>query len=108
MFEDYKPLRNFLRGYNLWSGLGATYYYMQHLRFGMALPERLQSPALRVGKPPFHAGLHPHLVELLARELLLNAESRAGKKFNSWAPAFKAMGMIHRIDDKTWGLHDAR
>ena len=108
MFEHYKPLRNFLRGFNLWSGLGATYFYMQHLRFGMALPDQLQSPPLRLGKSHIDAGLHAHLVELLARELILNADPKAGKKLNNWAPAFKAMGMIHRLDDMSWGLHSSR
>lgn len=108
MFEHYKPLRNFLRGFNLWSGLGTTYFYMQYLRFDVALPEQLQSPALRLGRSHLDAGLHAHLVELLARELVLNAQPRAGKKLNMWGPAFKAMDMIHRLDDKSWGLHGSR
>lgn len=108
MYEHYKPLRNYLRGFNLWSGLGATYFYMRYLRFPAPLPEQLQNPPLRLGKSNLDAGLHPHLVELLARELILNAEPRSGKPFNSWVPAFKAMNMIHRLDDKSWGLHDSR
>ena len=108
MFEYYKPLRNFLRGFNLWSGLGAVYFYMQYLRFDVPLPDQLKNPPLQIGKSNLDAGLHAHLVELLARELILNADPRAGKKFNTWVPAYKAMDMIHRLDDKTWGQHHSR
>lgn len=108
MYEHYKPLRNFLRGFNMWSGLGATYFYMRYLSFRSPLPDQLKNPALRLGKSNLDAGLHPHLVELLARELILNAEPRSGKQFNSWVPAFKAMDMIHHLDDKSWGLHESR
>jgi hypothetical protein len=107
MFEHYKPLRNFLRGFNLWSGLGTTYSYMQHLRFRAPLADQLKNQPLRLGKSSLDAGLHPHLVELLARELILNAEPRSGKPFNNAAVAFKAMSMIHRLDDTSWGQRES-
>lgn len=108
MYAHYKPLRNFLRGFNLWSGLGATYFYTRHLQFDQPLPEQLKNNALKLGQSNLKAGLHGHLVELLAREVILNGQSRGGKPLNTADAAFKAMGMIHRLDDKSWGLHGSR
>jgi hypothetical protein len=108
VYEHYKPLRNFLRGFNLWSGLGAVYCYMQYLQFDRPLPEQLKNGPLKLGKNNLDAGLHAHLVELLARELILNAPARGGKPFTTAGSAFKAMDMIHKLDDKSWGLHGSR
>ncbi|WP_448657715.1 hypothetical protein ACPVPU_09585 [Sphingomonas sp. CJ99] len=108
MYALYKPLRNFLRGFNLWSGLGATYFYTQHLCFNQRLPEQLKNNALKLGQSNVKAGLHGHLVELLAREMILNGQQRGGKPLSNADAAFKAMGMIHRLDDKFWGLHGSR
>jgi hypothetical protein len=108
VYAHYKPLRDFLRGFNLWSGLGATYFYTRHLQFDQPLPEQLKNNALRLGQSNLKAGLHGHLVELLAREVILNGQSRGGKPLNTADAAFKAMGLIHRLDDKSWGLHGSR
>ncbi|WP_428630239.1 hypothetical protein [Sphingopyxis sp.] len=108
MYGYYKPLRNHLRGFNLWSGLGAVYSYMQFLQWQKPLPPELLNAPLASGQSAMRAGLHGHLVELLARELLLNAEMRGGKPFNHAAHAFGAMRMIHQLDDTYWGLHETR
>lgn len=108
MYQDYKPLRNFLRGFDLWSGLGCVYHYLQFIQFEHALPEQLKNDRLRLGKSPIDAGLFPHLVELLARELVLNAEHRGGKSFSTGLLAFEAMRMIHQLDDRLWGRHVSR
>jgi hypothetical protein len=108
VYALYKPLRNFLRGFNLWSGLGATYFYTQNLQFSQALPDQLKNDALRRGRSNIESGLFGHLVELLAREVILNGQARGGKSLNTAADAFKAMNMIHRLDDKSWGLHGSR
>jgi hypothetical protein len=47
-------------------------------------------------------------VELLAREVILNGQSHGGKPLNNADAAFKAMGMIHKLDEKSWGLHGSR
>lgn len=108
MFETYKPLRNYLRGFDLWSGLGATYNYMQYLQFGSVLPQQLLTPKLRMGASNISAGLYGHLVELLLRELILNAMPRGGKPFNTAPVAFKAMNLIHKADGASWGTHSSR
>lgn len=108
MYAHYKPLRNLLRGFNLWSGLGTTYFYTQHLQFGKALPDQLKNDALRRGQSNMRAALFGHLVELMTREIILNGQARGGKPLNMAADAFKAMNMIHRLSDKSWGLHGAR
>lgn len=108
MFETYKPLRNYLRQFNLWGGLGVTYHYMRYLQFGGSLPAQLMTQKLRMGASSMAAGLHGHLVELLLRELILNTEQRGGKPFNSAQVAFKAMNLIHKIDGASWASHSSR
>lgn len=108
MYAHYKPLRNFLRGFNLWSALGAIYCYTQFLQFGQDLPDQLKNDKLRLGQSNIAAGLFGHLVELLARELVLNGQSRGGNAFNTAAVAFKAMDMIHSIEGKSWERHGSR
>ena len=108
MYAHYKPLRNFLRGFNLWSGLGATYFYAQHLQFGQELPDQLKNNSLKLGQSNIASGLFGHLVELLAREVILNGQSRGGQPLNTAGAAFKAMNMIHRLEGKSWELHGSR
>ncbi len=108
MYALYKPLRNYLRGFNMWSGLGAIYFYMQYLQFDKPLPDLLSTPATQMGLSKFRAGLHEHIVELLAREIILNGQHMGGKPFNTAAVAFKAMQMIHNFDGKTWDAHPSR
>ena len=108
MYAHYKPLRNFLRGFNLWSGLGTTYFYTQYLQFGRKLPDQLKNNPLRLGQSNIASGLFGHLLELLAREVILNGQSRGGQPLNAAGAAFKAMNMIHRLEGKSWELHGSR
>jgi len=108
MYARYKPLRNFLRGFNLWSGLGTVYSYMQYLQFGRELPESLSTFATKWRMNNFKAQLYPHVVELLARELILNGQRRGGKEFATAELSHKAMRMILDIDGEAWGSHPAR
>lgn len=103
MYELYKPLRNYLRGFNLWSGLGAIYCYMQYLQFKKALPDQLSTPKTRLGASKIEVGIFEFIVETLAREIILNSQQRGGKPFNTASVAFKAFGMIHRLEDAKWG-----
>jgi hypothetical protein len=70
MYEIYKPLRNYLRSFDLWSSLGTTYHYMLYLQFGSRLPQQLLTPKLQMGASNLAANLHGHLVELMLRELM--------------------------------------
>lgn len=108
VYEIYKPLRNYLRRFDLWSGLGTTYHYMLYLQFGSRLPPQLLTPKLQIGASNLAAGLHGHLVELLLRELILNAAPSGGKSFATASVAFKSMNMIHKVDGQSWGIHKSR
>ena len=66
------------------------------------------TPKLRMGASHMVAGLHGHLVELLIRELLLNAAHRGGRPFRDAAIAFKAMNLVHQADGASWATHNSR
>lgn len=102
MYELYKPLRNYLRGFNLWSGLATTYCYMQYLQFNKPLPEQLSTLKTRLGASKIDTGIFEFIVETLTRELILNGQQSGGKPFNTAPIAFKAFGMIHKLEDAKW------
>jgi hypothetical protein len=108
VYENYKPLRNYLRSFGLWSGLRTTYHYMLYLQFGARLPQQLLTQKLQMGASNLAAGLHGHLVELLLRELILNAAQHGGRGFDTAPVAFRAMNMIHKVDGGSWGAHESR
>jgi hypothetical protein len=108
MYAHYKPLRNYLRGFHLWSALGTVYAYMQRIGWDHDLPPRLENIPLSLGLSPMRSQLHGHLVELMAREIVLNCQLRPGKPFNSAKPAFTTMSMIQKLEDRYWGAHDNR
>jgi hypothetical protein len=75
---------------------------MLYLQFGSRLPDQLMTAKLRMGASHMAAGLHGHLVELLLRELLLNAAHRGGRPFRDAAIAVKAMNLVHQADGASW------
>jgi len=108
LYSAYKPLRNYLRGFDLWTGLGAVYFYMRFLMFKQPLPDALLTQDLRDGKSALRSHLHGWLVDLMARELILNAQFRGGNPFASAQVAFRTMSDIHRLDGHSWSLHPTR
>ena len=108
MYALYKPLRNYLRGFNLWSGLGSTYHYMQYLQFQQPLPEQLATPKMRLGASKMAIGIFEFNVEILIRELILNSRTNGGKSFNTAPLASKALEMIRKLEDAEWGNYRSR
>jgi len=102
-YNAYKPLRNFLRPHSLWSGLASIYFYMRFLEDEIPLPECLLTSKLRMGAEPSKAGLHPFLLDILSRELILNCQLRGGKTLANAHPMFKSMDMIFHLKDRVWG-----
>jgi hypothetical protein len=107
MYELYKPFRNYLRGFNMWSGFGLTYFYMQYLQFGKQLPDQLITPKIRMGASKMEVGIFEFIVETLTRELILNGQTHGGKPFSTANVAREAFNMIHKLEDSKWGGVDS-
>jgi hypothetical protein len=102
MYDLYKPLRNYLRKHELFSGLKAVYHYFQFLQFGVALPKELQHPELSL-RGPYAVGLFEWELQTLAREVLLNCAEGEGHSLFSWKAVVTANNTIKHIENETWG-----
>jgi hypothetical protein len=86
-YELYKPLRNHLRQYSLLESLGVVRAYVQHLQFDQAFPSDIEVDAtfLRASDVEKRVyGVHEWELELLAKELILNAPDIGKKDLRSW------------------------
>jgi hypothetical protein len=103
MYGLYKPLRNYLRKHELFSGLKAAYHYFQFLQFGVPLPAELQHSELSL-RGAYAVGLFEWELQTLVREMLLNCAERRGKSLFSWKAIAAANNTIKHIENETWGL----
>jgi len=76
---------------------------MQHLQFDTKLPEHLSHPRLKMVRDPRRLGVLEWELDLLSRELILNAPERGKIAINSWNALAKATTHIKRIENETWG-----
>lgn len=102
MYDLYKPLRNYLRSVSLLPSLLTIYHFVQHLQFESPLRPALQYPAFPL-RSPIQAGLFEWTLELLARELILNAPIHADRAIDTWNAYAKAGNLIRDIEGKVWG-----
>jgi len=102
MYDLYKPLRNYLRTVSLLPSLLTIYRFVQHLQFQTPLPPALQYPMFPF-RPAIQSGLFEWTLELLARELILNAPDQAARAIDTWNDYAKAGNIIRDIENKVWG-----
>jgi hypothetical protein len=102
MYDLYKPLRNYLRKHELFSGLKAVYHYFQFLQFDAALPVVLQHPELSL-RGAYRLGLFEWELQTLTREILLNCVEGEGHSLFSWKAIAAANNRIKHIENETWG-----
>ncbi|PCI52526.1 MAG: hypothetical protein COB36_14920 [Alphaproteobacteria bacterium] len=96
-YQLYKPLRNHLRKYSLLPSLAAIRAYAQYLQFDQPFPDYVQVAPEFLAAAPERKGVHEWQLELLARELILNAtenskiDMRVYKNFASTVAKLKAV-----------------
>lgn len=84
MYELYKPLRNHLRRTSLIQSLGVIRAYLQYLQFGQPFPRDIQVHPEFFRGPQRANGVHEWELEVLAKELILNAPDVGEYDFRSW------------------------
>ena len=102
MYDLYKPLRNYLRKHELFSGLRAAYHYFQFLQFDVALPKELRHPELSL-RGAYSVGLFEWELQTLTREILLNCVEGEGRSLLSWKALATAINTIKHVENETWG-----
>jgi hypothetical protein len=101
-YELYKPLRNHLRQYSLLESLGVVRAYVQHLQFDQAFPSDIEVDAtfLRASDVEKRVyGVHEWELELLAKELILNAPDIGKKDLRSWKEFSTSINKIKSLEN---------
>lgn len=102
VYDLYKPLRNYLRQYQLASSLAFVWLYSEHVINGKALPAQLRQRD-QVGLPyDLSKMIHPWEFEILARELILNA-SGTERTLDGIPALFTAINRIRQTDNAIAG-----
>jgi hypothetical protein len=99
-YDDYKPFRNYMRRFSLVEGLIDVWRYSLHIIDNLPLP-----PDYAVGKPPFEPirrNLWPWELDILAREIVLNAVTRGDRSLRRWNDLAGAINHIKRLDNEAY------
>jgi len=102
MYDLYKPLRNRLRTLSLMPSLMGIYRYSLFVQFDQPLPQALRYPNFGRIKP-LETGLYDWTLELIARELILNAPESAARAMTAWNEFAELANLIRHIENETWG-----
>ena len=98
-YEEYKPFRNYLRGFDRLASLVDVWRYSLHLSERQPLPYNYP-----VGKSRFVAVkdyLHPWDLGTLSRELVLNAD-KGSYNLGNWNHLAKAINYIRRLEGEAY------
>jgi hypothetical protein len=99
-YEDYKPFRNYMRRFSLAESLVDVWQYSLHIL------NHLPPPAdYAIGKPPLDPikrNVWPWELEILAREIVLNATTKGDRSLRRWNDLAGAINHIKRLDNKAY------
>src|SRR5438067_1629019 len=91
-YDKYKPFRNYMRRFPLVESLADVWRYSWHIVENKPLPHEYA-----VGKPAFAriiGNIWPWEIEILAREIVLNAGTRGDHNLRRWNDLVKAINYI--------------
>ena len=99
-YESYKPFRNYMRHFSLIESLIDVWRYSLHIIDNRPLP-----PDYAVGKPPsepIKRNLWPWELDILAREIVLNAVTKGDRSLRRWNDLAGAINHIKRLDNEAY------
>lgn len=106
MYKDYKPLRNYMRQFGAVAALGFVWKYATHLAHRGPLPVVL--PTGPDGRPlDFKRLVFPWDLEILAREIVLNAGENGTRSLGHWPDMAKAINTIRDLENETYRQYGA-
>ncbi len=100
VYEDYKPFRNYMRRFSLVESLVDVWRYSLHILNDVPLPADYA-----IGKPPFEPikrNVWPWELEILAREIVLNATTKGDRSLRRWNDLAGAINHIKRLDNEAY------
>lgn len=99
LYETYKPLRNVVRRFGLVQGLVGVWGYALHISHHRALPRGFAAGVPLQIQARIGDHLHPWDLDIIARELLLNAGPAGSMRLEQWNDLAKVVNLIRRVDD---------
>ena len=99
-YEEYKPFRNYMRRFDLVPGLVDVWCYSLHVMEGQPLPADYAVGALPF--KPLKEHFYPWDLDILARELVLNAGKRGDRSLRTWDHLAVAVNHIRRLDEAAY------
>jgi hypothetical protein len=99
-YEDYKPFCNYMRKFRLVESLVDVWRYSLHVLNDAHLPADYA-----IGKPPFEPikrNVWPWELDILAREIVLNATTKGDRSLRRWNDLAGAINHIKRLDNAAY------
>ncbi len=106
-YDDYKPFRNFMRRFDLETSLLDVWHYALSLNDDKPLPPHYAvAPPAKYQFVSLKTLLHPWELELIARELILNAGVGGDGCLAKWGDLATAVNHVRRLDAAAFELSD--
>ncbi|MGO9443275.1 MAG: hypothetical protein ACLPXB_00705, partial [Thiobacillaceae bacterium] len=98
-YEEYKPFRNYMRRFNLVEGLADICRYSLHVMEDLPLPADYAVGLNALPIKALKGHFHPWDLDILVRELVLNAGINGDRSLRMWDHLAVAVNHIRRLDD---------
>ena len=104
LYGAYRPTRNFMRDFDLISGLEDVWRLSLHIMEGQALPIGYPAGMSATSHKPLRKILHPWQLNTLARELVLNAGTGGKRSFGVWRNLALAINQILDLEGEAYSF----
>jgi hypothetical protein len=101
-YDEYKPFRNYMRRFGLVAGLVDVWRYSLHVMEGQPLPTDYAVGHSPLTHKPLQEHIHPWDLDILAKELVLNAGSQGDRSLRRWSDLAVAVNHVRRLDESAY------
>jgi hypothetical protein len=106
LYHDYKPFRNFTRQFDLEASMLDVWHYALFLTDDKPLPPHYAASRAEHQFVSLKTLVHPWELEIIARELILNAGRSGDCSLAKWSDLRAAINHVRRLDEITFELSD--
>jgi hypothetical protein len=103
-YKEYKPFRNYVRGFDLVSSLVDVWQYSLHVMDDKPLPAGYALGKSSSMTQPIKEMIHPWDLEVLVREIVLNASDYGQRSIKNWNDLAVAINHMRRLDEASFAL----
>jgi len=99
VYDSYKPLRNYLRKVPLWESLKVIHSYIQFLQFKQPFPKDIEISEQLLSAKKADKSIYEWELDILAREIVLNAEPNGVLTLRQWKNLAEAVNKIKTLEN---------